>query len=353
VAGVAVAVGAAMAAERAMVRRVRARPDPAPGEPLGERPEPERRVTSFDGTELAVVEAGPGSDPASDPASARKGDRPTLLFTHGFSLDLTTWHFQWRFFSRRYRCVLYDHRGHGRSAPGRDGDYSIEALGRDLLAVLDATCPEGPVVLIGHSMGGMAILSLAAAHPEEFGDRVVGVVLANTAAGEFLKELLGGLAVRWAALVRRAVAGLGARPARVDRIRRLAAGHGADLAFLIAAATNFGPGAPPSLVEHVTRVSAATPAGVWTDLFPNVLELDLWHALEHIRVPALVLVGDVDRVTPPAHARAIAGALQDARLVVFEGAGHCAMLERPEAFDAEVAAFLDGLAAKASVREPA
>ena len=272
---------------------------------------------------------------------------------HGFSLDLTTWHYQWRALSRRHRCVLYDQRGHGRSDPGAGQDYSIDALGRDLRAVLDATCPDGPVVLIGHSMGGMAILSLAARHPEEFGGRVQGVVLTSTAAGELLKELLGGLAVRGAALVRRGVASLHGRPGRVDRIRGLASGRGAGVAFLIASATNFGPAAPPSLVAHVTRISAATPAEVWTDLFPNVLDLDLWHALEHIRVPSLVLVGDVDRITPPAHARAIAGALPDARLVVFEGAGHCVMLEHAERFNQEVERFLAELPAATPARAPA
>ncbi len=346
VAGAALAAGAAVAAERVMVRRVRAHPDPDRGVPLAERPGTERRVVSFDGTELAVVEVGP-TDPDA-PA-----DRPTLVFAHGFSLDLTTWYYQWRTFSRDHRCVLLDQRGHGRSAPGRDGDYSIEALGRDLRAVLDATCPDGPVVLIGHSMGGMAILSLAAIHPEEFGGRVTGVVLANSAAGELLKEVLGGVAVRGAALLRGSIASLGARPARVDRIRSLAAGRGAGLAFLIAAATNFGPGAAPSLVDHVTRISAATPTEVWTGLFPNVLDLDLWHALEHIRVPSLVLVGDVDRITPPAHARAIASALPDARLVVLEGAGHCAMLERHGKVNREVGAFLHVLVAKPAALEPA
>jgi pimeloyl-ACP methyl ester carboxylesterase len=69
--------------------------------------------------------------------------------------------------------------------------------------------------------------------------------------------------------------------------------------------------------------------------------MDLRHALAHIRVPALVIVGDVDRLTPPASARAIQEALPDARVVVFEGAGHQTMLERHDQFNRVVGEFLD------------
>jgi pimeloyl-ACP methyl ester carboxylesterase len=78
--------------------------------------------------------------------------------------------------------VSWDQRGHGRSGYG-PGSASIERLGRDLRAVLDHIAPEGPVVLAGHSMGGMTIMALAAEHPELFGEYVVGVVLVATSAG--------------------------------------------------------------------------------------------------------------------------------------------------------------------------
>src|SRR5438128_11536875 len=114
VAAAAAAVAAAAAAERALVRTARSGPDPARDEPFGQRPGTETRVRSFDGTELAVAMVG------EDPGDAT----PTLVFSHGFSLDLTVWHYQWRRFSRDHRCVLYDHRGHGRSDRPANGDYS-------------------------------------------------------------------------------------------------------------------------------------------------------------------------------------------------------------------------------------
>ena len=335
----AAAVVAAVAAERAAVRRARSLPQPSGGGSLDERPGADLRVPSFDGTEIAVSVVGPAAAPVA--ADGPGGGGVTFVFAHGFSLDLTTWHYQWRHFSRRHRCVLYDQRGHGRSGPAAGGDYSVEALGRDLLAVLDRTEPEGPVVLVGHSMGGMAILSLAALHPEEFGGRVVGVVLANTAAADLVKETLGGLAARAVALLRAA-----ARPGRVGWILRQAGGPGSDLAFLVARATNFGPGAPASLIDHVTRIAVGTPVEVWTDLLGSLMEMDLRHAMEHVRVPALVLAGDVDRLTPRATAAVLRRGLPDARVTVFQGAGHCAMLERHEEFNQVVEAFVRDLPAR-------
>jgi len=325
--GAGLAVGAAaVAAEKYAVRRARSRPDPARSEALAERPGQERRVASFDGTELAVHAVGPK-------------DAPTLVFLHGFSLDLTAWHYQWKHFSETYRCVLYDQRGHGRSAAAAGGDHSIEAMGRDLKAVLDALDVPGPVVLIGHSMGGMAVLAFAAEFPEEMRGRVAGVVLANTAAAELLKGMVSAVGARTGAVLLAALRRLGSDPVRVHRIRARAFAKQADVAFLIAMLTNFGPKAPPSVVDHVVALAAATPVEVWTDGLRSLLEMDLSHALQHVTAPSLVLVGDRDRLTPPASALAIKRRLPDARMVVLQGAGHCMMLERSEQWNRVVEEF--------------
>ena len=128
-AGLAAGAVASGLAGRAMLSRHR-RIDPEaladlsvlPPEDLGS-------VTSFDGTELSVRAAG-------DPS------HPVLVFVHGFSLDMTTWHYQWTALSDRYRCVLFDLRSHGRSARAASGDLSPSAFARDLAAVLDAVVPE-------------------------------------------------------------------------------------------------------------------------------------------------------------------------------------------------------------------
>jgi pimeloyl-ACP methyl ester carboxylesterase len=330
--GIGVAVTGAVAAERLLVRRARSRPDPARTEDLSERPGIEHRVRSFDGTDLVVnvVEPPRTGDP----------ELPTLVFAHAFTLDMTAWHYQWKAFSGRYRCVLYDHRGHGRSERAGEGGYSIEAVGRDLKAVLDATATESPVALIGHSMGGMAIVSLAEHHPEEFGERVRAVVLANTAAADVLKGILSSLGIRASQALMPMARRLAANARHGYRIRTAAFRGQADLAFLVAQMTNFGSTAPPSVIDHVVRLSGQVPLEVWTDLIGGMFEMDLGGALANIRVPTLVLVGDVDRLTPPSSALAIKRRLPDARMVLFRDVGHCAMLEHPEEFNRVVDEFL-------------
>lgn len=333
-------VAAAAGATAFLLHRARGAPDPLRGERLDERPGTEHRVVSFDGTELAVNVTGPSSG-------------PTLVFAHGFSLDMTAWHFQWKAFRERHRCVLYDHRGHGLSGPAAGGDYSLDALGRDLRAVLDEVVPDGPAIVLGHSLGGMALMSLAALHPEEFGNRVRGVVLVNTTAGDVLRSALGAAGARLGTALLPGAQRVAGNPDRLYRVRSAAIGRGSGLAFLAARVTNFGSDVSPSVVEHVVRTAARAPAEVWTDLFAGLLELDLRHALEHIAVPALVLAGDVDRLTPPASSVALKRALPDARMVLFRGAGHCTMLERPDQFNEVVEGFVEEVLSGSLAAEPA
>lgn len=328
-AGTAAAVLAAgVAAERLAVRRIRTRHDPEADEPLGSLPPDDLGdVRSFDGTNLRVRAAGPP-------------DAPALVFVHGITLDLTTWYYQWRTFSDRYRCVLYDQRAHGGSSRPPDGDYTLTAMGHDLRAVLDAAVPEGPAVLVGHSLGGMAILAFAKEYPEEFGTRVVGVVLADTAASDVLREAFGALG----ATVGRGLRRLGARyRSRVDAAERLQGAvrrFGVDLSYLVARATNFGPDASPSHIDHVTRISMAAPAEVWVHTLQDVFEMDLRSAVERVSVPALVVVGDRDLVTPKTSAQALRSALPDARAVVITRAGHLSMMEQHERFNEVLDGFL-------------
>ncbi len=326
--GVVAGATAAVAAERAMVRQARSRPDPERGEPLAERPGRERRVRSFDGTELAVNVVGPE-------------DAPTVVFSHGFTVNMTVWHYQWKRLSKRYRCVLYDHRGHGRSERARTGDYSLRALGLDLKAVLADAAPAGPVAVMGHSMGGMAIMALAEQHPEEFARRIGAVVLADTSASDLVRELVSGLGTRASALLARRVARLVGGKGAAARLRGRALARRSPLAFLVAEATNFGPHAPPSLIDFVVSLSAEARPEVWTDLMASLVEMNLTEALRHITVPTLVMVGDVDRLTPPASALAITRNIPNARLVVLKGAGHCSMLERHHQFNRVVEGFLE------------
>jgi pimeloyl-ACP methyl ester carboxylesterase len=297
-------------------------PDLEAGEPLSILPpEDLGPVVSFDGTELAVRAAG-------DPS------KTALVFVHGFSLDLTTWHYQWTSLASRFRCVLFDLRSHGRSQRAVSGDVSLPAMGHDIAAVLEAAVP-GRAILVGHSMGGMSILSLAETRPELFGTKVAGVVFAGSAAADLLRGSMGSVTQ----LLRPRVGSIRQAAGRVNRLRHYVVASPADVGRVIARLTQFGPHASPHLVDYVVGLAGRAPQEVWTDGLTNLMDMDLRHAVQHVRVPALVIVGDHDRVTPPASAAVLAGDLPDGRLEILEGAGHVLMLERHEEFNARLASF--------------
>ena len=279
-------------------------------------------VRSFDGTEIAVRAAG-------------DVDAPILLFTHGFSLDMSAWHEQWIDLADDFRCVLMDHRSHGESGRAEHGDLSIRAMGRDIAAVLDAVAPDRPAVVIGHSMGAMAILAMAEQRPELFGSRIAGVALIGASSSDLFRGAIGSVTE----FLRPNMGTFATAARRVDRLRRAVLASPADIGGVVTRMTQFGPDAPPHLVDHIVGLAERARPEVWTDGLAELMEMDLRHALPRVRVPALVIVGQHDRVTPPAAAVELVGGLPDARLVVIENAGHMAMLERPAEVNHELRVF--------------
>lgn len=317
-----VGVGAALGltAERYAVGRTRLRPDPDAREPFFALPADRlRTVTTTDGVPLHVEEVGP-------PDAAL-----TVVFVHGYAQQLAVWHYQRKALAADNpgRLVFYDCRAHGRSGRGDPARSSIDQLGHDLASVLEQVVPDGEVVLVGHSMGGMTIMALADSHPQLFADRVTGVALIGTSTGK-LAELTFGLPAAVLPVSRRVLPvvtqAARARPGVFERGRR----YGTDLAFLLSRHAGFGSTAvSPSLVEFVERMIADTPVDVIAEFYDTFLSHDKLAALEVLQqVPVLVLVGSRDRMTPVEHSRAIAAALPAAELVVVEGAGHMVVLER-------------------------
>src|SRR5207302_322271 len=289
--GAAAFAGAAAAAGKIAARRERRSEDPYSDEDFSELPPEEiAPVVSFDGTLLHVRAAG-------DPA------KPTLMFAHGFAVDMTTWYYQWKDLSGDFRCILYDQRGHGRSGQAAGGDHSLQAMGRDLKAVIEAAVPtDRSAVVLGHSMGGMALLGLADQHPEMYEGRIAGAVFADTAAAELVRGAAGLLGLRLIAAapnLGRRFASLMTRDIIRNRVSR------SDFAYMVARLTNFGPQASPSMVEYVIDLSMRSPVEVWTQGVAALVEMDLRHAIRHVRCPSLVIVGDLDRMTPPASANVL------------------------------------------------
>jgi pimeloyl-ACP methyl ester carboxylesterase len=204
--------------------------------------------------------------------------------------------------------------------------------------VIEAASPDRPVAVVGHSMGAMAVFAMAEQRKELFGPRVAGVAVIGAASSDLMRGAMGSVTE----LLRPRLGSLRSAARRVDGLRRAVLAS-PDVSGVVARVTQFGPDAPHHVVDHVVALARETASEVWTDALPELMEMDLRHALPRVEVPALVMVGELDRVTPPGAAVALAGALPDGRLAVIEGSGHIPMLEHPERVLRELVPFLDGV----------
>ncbi|MFD4573863.1 alpha/beta fold hydrolase [Streptomyces sp. NPDC058417] len=299
------------------------------------------RAVADDGTELyyEVDDAEPEGGPAPRRRRlfGRKSPLPvTVVFSHGYCLTQDSWHFQRAALRGVVRTVHWDQRSHGRSARGaaqvRDGEpLTIDQLGRDLKAVIDAAAPEGPLVLVGHSMGGMTIMALAAQYPDLIRERVVATAFVGTSSGR-LGEVNFGLPTAGVNAVRRVLPGvlkaLGQQAALVEKGRRATADLFAGIIKRYSFASR---DVDPAVARFAERMIEGTPIDVVAEFYPAFTDHDKTEALPLFAdLPVLVLAGIGDLVTPSEHSEAIADLLPDAELVLVPDAGHLVMLEHPE-----------------------
>ncbi|AXI77999.1 alpha/beta fold hydrolase [Peterkaempfera bronchialis] len=281
------------------------------------------------------------------PGAALGGTAPlTVVFCHGYCLNQDSWHFQRARLRDDTRLVFWDQRSHGRSERGhsyQSGEAAtIDQLGGDLRAVLDAVAPEGPLVLVGHSMGGMTIMALADQDPDYFSDRVAGVALIGTTAGNW-REVTLGLPAYGAKVLHRFAPGvlrvLGRQVELVEATRRA----GSELTAVLYRKFSFGSGeVDPAVARFAEQMLEATPIDVVAEFYPAFGLHDKTSALAAMDgIPTLVLAGTRDLLTPPGHSEAIAEALPGAELVLVPDAGHLVMLEHPELVGDHLAALLE------------
>ncbi|MBW0273573.1 hydrolase [Nocardia sp. MH4] len=293
----------------------------------------ERRVTvtTGDGVELAVREYG-----------SRYAEL-TVVLIHGHCLRTESWTDVRDTLLRDHpgaRVVCYDHRGHGDSATAPRQTYTLEQLGRDLHEVLDAVAPTGPVVLVGHSMGGMTVLTYADLYRAEIGTRIVGVGLVATAANGladagFGRLLRNPIIAVFQAAVRRA-------PRLMQQVKVLACKVFAP----VVRAAEFGDRTVSArvlaLAEAMHNATSIVTMATFLSAFKAFDRTDALPVLSQI--PTLVLCGSADLMTPPSHSVAMAAAVDFADFVLIDGAGHSVILEQP----ARVAEAVARLVARAS-----
>jgi len=292
------AVGVAIGVERAVVRSVRHRPDPDAGR-LGPLVFDEaRRLSSHDGGSIYTVSRGTG---------------PTFVFSHGVTIDSRVWIKQFGALpGAGVRVVAFDHRGHGKSVIGESG-HSIENLAYDVRTVLEGL-DLTDVVLVGHSMGGVAAQAFALHHADVARERVLGLVLLSTFARTPLAVArpFRGAAERIAGWVD--VAALMRRPDLGTAIARI----------------GFGREPVASQVELTRQMFAACSTETVQEAIVPLMGLDLVDQLDQIDRPTLVIGGTADVLAPAAESRRLARHIRGARLELIERAGHHIMLERAE-----------------------
>lgn len=278
----------------------------------------ERRATvvTKDGVALAVREYGP-----------RNADL-TVVLLHGHCLSTASWTYVRDGLLRRYvgaRVVCYDHRGHGDSAAASHRTYNIEQLGNDLRDVLDAVAPTGPVVLVGHSMGGMAVLTYASQHPHQIGTRIVGVALIATAASGLADAGFGRL------LRSPAVSALQAAVRRAPGLMNNAKLMACRAFAPVIHAAEFGDRkVSPRVLRLANAMHNATPIVTMASFLSAFMTYDQTDALAALsNIPTLVLCGSADLMTPPSHSVAMAAAVVYSDCVLVDGAGHSVILEQP------------------------
>jgi pimeloyl-ACP methyl ester carboxylesterase len=275
---------------------MRQRPDPDAGRDWTPLFDGEHVVATDDGATLRVIERGEGI--------------PVVL-GHGVTNDVRSWTLQFEALpAEGIRVIAYDQRGHGSSVCGEDG-FGIDRLALDVKAVLEGLDLHEAIV-VGHSMGGIALQAFVSQHPEVVAERVAGIVLMSTLCNapghrvplDRVPEALsknGDVVFSWLL------------------------GH-PNFGFFLA---RFGLGREPlpSHVEITRRMVAECPPETRLGATRPLVGFDLREVLADFDVETLVIGGTADILTPPFAARRLAGLIPGATLEMLPGAGHMPMLE--------------------------
>jgi pimeloyl-ACP methyl ester carboxylesterase len=244
------------------------------------------------------------------------GTGEPVLMIMGLSFPLEMWNRTLPEISKRYRAVVFDNRGVGRSDVPR-GPYRIAGMARDALAVMDAAGMESAHVL-GASMGGMIAQELALRHPE----RVRSLLLGCSSCGGFR-----------------------ARPPNLRRIPIFRKWRGmntnqrarAVIPMLYADTT------PKEVIEEDLKVRLIRYPTMKGVLY-QAMAIPFWSSyrrLPRLRLPTLVMHGDKDKVLPPLNGKRLAARVPGARLKMIPNAGHMIMSDQPEIAMSTILRFLE------------
>ena len=308
-AGLVAAGAAGWAVQRRLLRDIARDPEQATlsHPPVGQ----EVTVQASDGTKLHAEVFG-------------RDEAPTIVLAHGWTEALRFWIYQILGLRDDFRVVAFDLRGHGRSQPAAGNDYSFDRFGDDVESVLAACAPEEHVVLAGHSMGAMSIAAWARHHDVERRVRAVGLL--NTGLANLIPEQLIVPVPR----IARRLSGPVARRLFLGN-RTAIPNVSTPLGYAAIRYLTCGPDVSPAKVAFYERMLLECPGSVRASSGIAMADMDLSEALPNLTVPALVMCGEQDKLTPPSHAERIAEMLPNLwALIELPETGHMGPLERPD-----------------------
>ena len=283
-----------------------------------------RMITAESGSQLYVEEVGPVG-------------APVVILTHGWAMDSTIWYYAKRDLSRQFRVISWDLPGMGKSTAATPSAIGLSEFARDLKTLIDLS-GEQKVVLVGHSIGGMTIQTLARDFPEMFNARVAGTVLVNTSYTNPLKTMiLAGLAqaIRWPLLEPLMRLGILLQPLVWLSAWQSYLSGSAHMANRI----GFGEYVTHSQLNHTTLLSTRNAPG---NIHRGNLAMFRWdatHAMAKVTPPLLVLSGKLDIVTKPEAGQQIATDHPGSVHQVIEGVNHMGFLERPDIYNGAILEF--------------
>jgi pimeloyl-ACP methyl ester carboxylesterase len=239
---------------------------------------------------------------------SRGKGRPAFVFIHGWTCDRSFFAPQAKHFARRHRVVSLDLRGHGQSDKP-EGPYPISTYADDIAALID-TLRLGKVVAVGHSMGGITALQLAADHP----DKVAAIVMVDPAPLVWPPELKTG----------------------VDSIVGAIEGGNQEPRRQFIADALFMKTSDKTLKKRVLKTMMASPSHVAADAMKGILAFDGPTIAARCKVPALHLAATPPLNPPHLMTQWMPNVVNGWTV----GAGHFNMMEVPDQVNSMIGAFL-------------
>lgn len=304
-------------------------------EPRPDRTGEIRELTMPDNTKIHVEIYGPA-------------DSQPIILTHGWTADSTDWYYAKRRLAHRYRLILWDLPGSGKSSRSNGGDYSLDKMAQALNMVIEEITPNRPAIVVGHSMGGMITLNFCKLFPQQLGTHVNGLTLVDTT---YTNPAKTTTAAKLAHALQKPVA----EPALYIMIALsplfwvmnwLSYFNGTSL--IPNRFASFAGKQTRGQLDYMSLLQPLTPPSVIAKEMLAMFRYDATPALERINVPSLIIVGATDRGCIPAASEYMNAHIPNSQLLMLPKCGHVSIMEE----NGRVMEAIDGFALRVAGGKP-